>query len=71
MKRRPLSEQMTIEENDRDSDNLFIPDATWRADDHIGFLLGISARIDDAVDLTLEGRFVDETAFSARLRYRF
>lgn len=63
--------QMTIEENDRDSDNLTIPDAAWRADDHLGLLLGVSAQLGDAVDLTVEGRFLDETAVAGRLRYRF
>ena len=63
--------QMTIEENDRDSDNLIIPDAAWRADDHIGLLLGVSAQLGKIAEVSVEGRLVDETAVAARVRCRF
>lgn len=63
--------QFTIEENDRDSDNLIVPDAAWRADDHLGVILGVSAEFGGVFELGVEGRLLDETALAVNVRYKF
>jgi opacity protein-like surface antigen len=63
--------QLLLRENDRDSDNLVIPKASWRTEHHLGAIAGLSSKWGENWELTVEGRFIDETAVSANARFRF
>jgi hypothetical protein len=65
---------MTAKENDLDinltsGDDL--SESGWRADDHAGVVVGLSAQFKENLLFGVEGRFVDETAVSAGGSYRF
>ena len=63
--------QFTAEENDLAVDAGDILESSWRADDHIGVIAGITTGLSENWQIAVEGRFVDETALSAKARYRF
>ena len=66
--------QFTAQENDLDIDRTArddLSEAGWRADKHVGVVTGIDVRLGDHWEVTVEGRFVDETAVSASGRFRF
>jgi hypothetical protein len=50
---------------------IFIQESKLEADDHLGTFIGLTYGGIDKLKLYLEGRFIDETAFSFGLTYRF
>lgn len=66
--------QFTAEENNLDIDATpgdDLSESGWRADDHVGAIIGAAVQIGDRWQVNIEGRFADETAVSARGRFRF
>jgi opacity protein-like surface antigen len=43
----------------------------FKADDNVGAFVGISYKIMEKLKVNLEGRFIDETAMSFGLTYKF
>ncbi len=63
--------QFTAQENDLITNEAEIIESGWRADNHVGVIVGISTDLTEHWQFEVEGRLVDENAISARARFRF